>query len=46
MQDPVLELIENLLKRQCHEIFDLWFFHKTIQSRSLIHAIKYLRISL
>jgi hypothetical protein len=32
------------LQRQCHEIFDLWiFFQHTIPSRSLIHALKYLR---
>jgi hypothetical protein len=34
------------LKRQCHRIFDLWFFSSTIPSRSLIHALKYFRIAL
>jgi hypothetical protein len=33
-------------KRQCHEIFNLSFFHQTIPSKSLIHALKYFQISL
>jgi hypothetical protein len=29
-----------LLKGQCHEIFDPWFFHQTIPPRALIHSLK------
>jgi hypothetical protein len=29
------------LKGQCHEIFDLWFFHQTIPPRPLINTLKY-----
>jgi hypothetical protein len=36
----------HCLKRQYHEIFDLYFFHQTITSRPLIHALKYFRKSL
>jgi hypothetical protein len=32
------------LKGQCHEIFDLWFFHQTIPPRALIHVLKPFRI--
>jgi hypothetical protein len=34
------------LKRQYHEIFDLWFLHQTIPTRSLIHALQSFRILL
>jgi hypothetical protein len=29
------------LKGQCHEIFDLWFFHQTIPPGALIHGLKH-----
>jgi hypothetical protein len=29
---------------QCHEIFDLWFFHQTIPPSALIHGLKPFRI--
>ena len=32
------------LKGVCHEIFDLHFFHDSIQSRPLINRLKYFRI--
>jgi hypothetical protein len=30
-----------LLKGQCHEVFDLWFFHQTIPPGALIHGLKH-----
>jgi hypothetical protein len=32
------------LKRQSNEIFDLWFFHKSIATRPLSNTLKYFRI--
>jgi hypothetical protein len=36
--------IQTVLKRQSHEISDLWFFHKSITPRPLINSLKYFRI--
>jgi hypothetical protein len=32
------------LKRPCHEIFDLWFFHQTVPSGPLIHGLRPFRV--
>jgi hypothetical protein len=36
--------LHSCLKRQPHEIFDLWFFHKSIVPRPLHNTLKYFRI--
>jgi hypothetical protein len=33
----------NVLKGQCHEIFDLRFFRQSITPRPLINTLKYFR---
>jgi hypothetical protein len=40
---PIVHLIIHL-KRQYHEIFDLWFFHKSTAPRPLINTLTYFRI--
>jgi hypothetical protein len=32
------------LKGQCHEIFDLWFFHQSITPRPQMNTLEYFRI--
>jgi hypothetical protein len=39
--DPFTILV--LLKGQCHEIFDPWFFRQSITPRPLIYTLKYFR---
>jgi hypothetical protein len=34
----------QVLKRPSHEIFDLWFFHKSTAPRPLVNTLKYFRI--
>jgi hypothetical protein len=35
---------KSALKRQCHKIFDLWFFHHSTPPRALTHRLKPFRI--
>jgi hypothetical protein len=37
-------LIALPLKKKSHQIFDLWFFHKSIVPRPLSNTLKYFRI--
>jgi hypothetical protein len=33
-----------VLKGQCHEIFDLWFFRQSITPRPQMNTLKYFRV--
>jgi hypothetical protein len=41
--DKILSL-SPILKGQCHEIFDLWFFRQSVTPRPQINTLKYFRI--
>jgi hypothetical protein len=37
-------LLFIILKGQCHEMFDLWFFRQSITPRPQMNTLKYFRI--
>jgi hypothetical protein len=39
-KNKMFQYTVQILKGQCHEIFDLWFFYQTNSPRPLIHGLK------